>query len=134
MLIDFNKYQNGACGTFKSHVALTPEQARLLDWGLGLCGEAGETSELLKHHIFHDEKLDKMKLAKELGDILWYVAAICQTTQIPMEACAALNLAKLEHRHGKAFSAAASSVRHEREEVFTNTEIYKQLQTMIVAE
>jgi adenylate kinase family enzyme len=77
------------------------------------------------------EELDKMKLAKELGDVLWYISAIATTTGIHLEDVAALNAAKLEHRHQGSFNTEFSANRHEREGEFTNTPIYKAIEARI---
>jgi NTP pyrophosphatase (non-canonical NTP hydrolase) len=130
--MEFKNYQEGTTKTFKPHRELTTKEAEILDWAIGLPGEVGEVSELIKHNIFHNEPIDKMKLAKEIGDVLWYVAALCKSYDIPMDACAALNLAKLEHRHGGSFSFANSADRHAREEKFEETNIYKELKSAIL--
>ena len=114
----FNEYQAESSGIFKPVKQLTPQNVRLLDWAMGLGGESGEVLDLLKHAIFHkDTELNKMELAKELGDVLWYVSAIATTTGIDMADVAALNRAKLSHRfHGGGFNTAMSADRHAREE------------------
>jgi len=128
-----NEYQKEACRTFKDHKELTTKQAELLDWALGLAGEAGEVCELLKHHIFHEEQLDKMKLAKELGDVLWYISAIAKTNRINMDTILALNISKLRHRYNnKTFNTTDSASRHTKEKCFENTELYQVLKKAIM--
>lgn len=128
----FDQYQKQAASTFKEHEALESQQARLLDWGLGLTGEAGEVAEVIKHHIFSKEPLNKMKLAKEMGDVLWYLAAMCTTADIDLSAVAELNAHKLNHRYqGGEYDDAASACRHEQEKRFEDTFIYKCLQAKI---
>ena len=41
---------------------------------LGLVGEAGEYSELIKKWLGHGHNLNKDECKKELGDVLWYIA------------------------------------------------------------
>lgn len=125
-------YREFVTGKYKEHVELTPHQARLLDWTVGLAGEAGEVSELIKHHVYSDEELDKMKVAKELGDVMWYITALADTCGIKIEDILALNMAKLQHRHGCKFSTEASKDRHAREEVFEETPIYKTIRNNIM--
>lgn len=69
---------------------------------LGLNGEAGELAEACKkmmrddnNHLTIERKAD---MIKELGDVLWYVAALCQEFSIPMEKVARMNLRKLADR------------------------------------
>jgi NTP pyrophosphatase (non-canonical NTP hydrolase)/deoxyadenosine/deoxycytidine kinase len=128
----FNKYQDQACGTFKVHKALTPHQSELLDWNSGLGGEVGEVQEIIKHHVYSDEPLDKMHLAKELGDVLWYISAMAKSNDIALEDIASLNLAKLSHRYdGGGYDNAKSLSRHEKEELFKNSPIYRVLEARI---
>jgi len=69
---------------------------------LGLVGEAGEVAEKVKK-LYRDKggKIDgeAMNLiAKELGDICWYVSEICTQMDISLNAVAELNLEKLYNR------------------------------------
>lgn len=126
------KFQAESTRAFKPHVALNAHQARILDWGIGLGGEAGEVQELLKHHIYAGEPIDKMLLAKELGDVFWYLCAIAETMGIEMTDVAELNMAKLNHRyHNGKYSDNEAQERRAREAVFTDTPIYKVLQSRI---
>jgi NTP pyrophosphatase (non-canonical NTP hydrolase) len=75
---------------------------------LGLCGESGEVVELYKKHIGHGHKLDKLKLAKELGDVLWYISAIATGLNLSLEHIAIANVAKLKARYPDKFSAERS--------------------------
>lgn len=129
----FNEYQQESCSTFKPATELTPEQVHLLDWAMGLGGESGEVLDLLKHAIYHkDSELNKMELAKELGDVLWYVSAIATTCSIDLADIAALNRAKLQHRYGQKYSVEGSAARHEKEIALKDTSIYKCLEARIL--
>lgn len=41
---------------------------------MGLNGEAGEAIDIMKKVLFQDHEFDREHLAKELGDIAWYLA------------------------------------------------------------
>lgn len=47
---------------------------------LGVIGEAGEVVELVKKARYHEHALDIPALARELGDVCWYLAAIATET------------------------------------------------------
>ena len=69
---------------------------------LGLTGEAGEVAEKMKK-IIRDKKeiiseSDKTEIVKELGDVLWYVQAIADYLDVPLEQVAQGNLDKLASR------------------------------------
>lgn len=51
-----------------------PGAARVNTACLGLLGEIGELSDLTKKAVGHGHPLDRDKVLKELGDILWYCA------------------------------------------------------------
>lgn len=53
------------------------KQDQLDNFVFGLIGEWGEVTGMLKKVIWHDHNLELDKLWYELGDCLWYVAAIC---------------------------------------------------------
>lgn len=123
--MNFKEYQDEVCATFKQHENLKDE---MCDWTVSLCEEAGEVASLVKHWAWGGEFLDAKNLAKEVGDVLWYLAAICTTARIDFEVVAELNRAKLAHRYnGEGFSVEKSQNRHAAEEAFEDTERYKEL-------
>ena len=69
---------------------------------LGLAGEAGEAAENIKRVLRDDggsltaERRDA--LAKELGDVLWYVAQLATEARLDLDAIAEANLEKLLSR------------------------------------
>ena len=69
---------------------------------LGLAGESGEVCEKIKKAIRDDGGIitDERRalLAKELGDVLWYIAALSTELGLDLDTIAADNLAKLAAR------------------------------------
>lgn len=69
---------------------------------LGLAGEAGEVAEKLKKIIRDDlgtvTEEKKAELKKELGDVLWYVAAIAKEFGLTLDEIAEANIEKLFSR------------------------------------
>ena len=67
---------------------------------LGLNGEAGEIAEKVKKYIRDDRYFPAVRdeIASELGDVLWYVAALCSELEIPMSSIAQSNIDKLQSR------------------------------------
>lgn len=78
---------------------------------LGLVGEAGEVADLIKKVAYHGHELDNDALAEELGDALWYIAAIATMRGIPLSAVGAMNIDKLASRYPGGFSEEASRKR-----------------------
>ena len=66
---------------------------------MGLNGEAGEVSEIIKKHLLHGKDLDMEHLKEELGDVLWYFFHALSTFDLTFEEIAEGNLRKLCARH-----------------------------------
>jgi NTP pyrophosphatase (non-canonical NTP hydrolase) len=97
--MNFNDYQQQALTT-----ALTSDDdfKDMMHWVLGLNGEAGEVAEKLKK-IIRDKNgvisdSDKQELAKELGDVLWYLAVFAHDLGVSLDKVATTNLQKLADR------------------------------------
>jgi len=77
----------------------------LLHWVLGLNGEAGEVAEKIKKIIRDKDsqvsEQDKQELAKEIGDVLWYLAVFAHHLGIPLSDIAQQNLDKLQSRKAR---------------------------------
>lgn len=69
---------------------------------VGLGGEAGEAQEKFKKIIRDkDGKIseeDKIEIAKELGDILWYLATIARYMDMPFSKIAEMQIEKAQSR------------------------------------
>jgi NTP pyrophosphatase (non-canonical NTP hydrolase) len=79
-------------------------QARLLHGAIGCSTESGELLDALKKHIFYQKPLDAGNLFEECGDIMWYVAIICNEMQWPLEEVMAANIRKLQSRYPNKFT------------------------------
>ena len=103
-----NDYQTEAART----LTIGPDfEKQLAVMGLGLAGEAGEVIELIKKAVGHGHPLNPRTLQKELGDVLWYVAAIATLNGLSLGDIADANIAKLKARYPDGFSSAASIAR-----------------------
>lgn len=82
-----------------------------LIWGLGLTGEAGEVVDLLKKGFGHGHGVDREKLKKELGDVLWYLANLADAFGLTLSEVALVNVLKLRARYPTGFSVEASKAK-----------------------
>jgi NTP pyrophosphatase (non-canonical NTP hydrolase) len=108
---DFNLYQTKALET-----AIYPDQGKNIIYpALGLTGEAGEVSELIKKMIRDDGGVlteeRRQKLAKELGDVLWYVAVVAYEAGLMLGDVARGNIDKLQSRQQRGQISGSGSDR-----------------------
>lgn len=108
--MNLNDYQQLAARTLGRD--RTHEQ-QLANAALGLTGEAGETAELIKKHLFHATPLDQDALVKELGDCLWYIAAFATVQGLDLDEIAQRNIDKLRKRYPEGFDPERSRNRTE---------------------
>ncbi len=105
-----NEYQKLAMTT------LNPELSKkdvLINGVMGLCGESGEAIDIVKKHLAQGHELDKEKLAKELGDIAWYLAETATALDLNLEDIFQANIEKLRKRYPEGFDAERSIHRKE---------------------
>jgi NTP pyrophosphatase (non-canonical NTP hydrolase) len=95
--VELSEYQ-----ALSRRTAEYPRTAWLAYPALGLAGEAGEVAEHAKKAIRDDggEVSDERRaaMAKELGDVLWYVAQLASELDLELEQVARQNLDKLLSR------------------------------------
>jgi NTP pyrophosphatase (non-canonical NTP hydrolase) len=95
--VTFDDFEAAALTT-----VLYDDKYRIFYPALGLAGETGEVLEKIKKvfrdndGVLADEK--RKEIAKELGDVLWYIAALCRDLDITMDDVAELVIAKLKSR------------------------------------
>ena len=108
-LNDLNDYQERAARY--DITALT--RGKLWYYGLGIAGEAGEVADKIKK-LYREGKVyenhdgddvflrldaeERAALVKELGDVLWYLAAVARLLDVSLSDVAHANLKKLYDR------------------------------------
>lgn len=85
----------------------------LLNGALGLGGESGEVEDQVKKSIFQGHALDKEHLAKELGDVAWYLAVAAHAIGYDLDTIFQMNVDKLWARYPNGFEAEKSLHREE---------------------
>lgn len=85
----------------------------LLNGVMGLCGESGECVDMVKKYRFQGHELDKAHLAKELGDVAWYLAVTAHAIGYDLETVLQMNVDKLRNRYPNGFEKERSLHRQE---------------------
>lgn len=106
--MEINEYQQLAMTTLNP--ALSRKEV-LINSVMGLCGESGEAIDIVKKWMAQGHALDKEHLARELGDIAWYLAEAATALEIPLEDVLRANLEKLKKRYPDGFDSQKSLVR-----------------------
>jgi len=76
----------------------------MANYAMGLAGEAGETTDLIKKHLFHAHPLDKDEVKKELGDVMHYVAGLATMFGLSFDEITDANIEKLKKRYPNGFN------------------------------
>jgi NTP pyrophosphatase (non-canonical NTP hydrolase) len=100
--MEFDEYQKKTAKYDLSDATSNLKGVGFIEKVLGLVGEAGETADKIKKILRDKDGVpsdeDRDLIIKELGDTLWYLAAIARYLGIPLSEVASGNINKLESR------------------------------------
>ena len=105
-----NEYQIAAMRT--SSKTILPSE-HLMNGALGLAGEAGEVADIVKKAMFQGHTINREHIAKELGDVCWYIAETATAIGYDLETIMQINIDKLMKRYPDGFSADRSQNRED---------------------
>ena len=108
-----NEYQTAALRTAQTGKLSIGDL--LLNSALGLCGESGEVADIVKKFRFQGHDIDVEHIAKELGDVAWYLAVGAYAIGLDLESIFRMNIEKLEARYPDGFSTDRSLHRAEND-------------------
>jgi NTP pyrophosphatase (non-canonical NTP hydrolase) len=106
--LTLDEYQREALRTAPKHL---DDELRRATYALGLSGESGEVAELVKKEVGHDHETDRSQMAKELGDVLWYLAGLASEYGWSLSQIGQLNIEKLRSRYPEGFDTQKSKNR-----------------------
>lgn len=115
--MDAFDYQRQAARTLidRPGFHLTDEEMMILWNATGVAGEAGELSEAVKHGIFHRHGLNIPNMKEEIGDLLWYLAALCTKLNLNLSEIMESNIDKLQKRYPDGYNEQDSRKRMDKE-------------------
>jgi NTP pyrophosphatase (non-canonical NTP hydrolase) len=98
-----------------------PEQYKPppMDLFHALCGimtESGELMDQLKQYCFYGKEYDRVNLKEEAGDLLWYIALLCQHLDCSLVDVMQMNINKLRTRYPEKFTTDGATIRDLRAE------------------
>lgn len=96
--MNFDDYQEQIAQFAIYPEAGTGSKLELSYLALGLGGETGEVLEKVKKLIRGDGVFEPAEVAKELGDVLWYLSRLADAINLPLEHIAINNINKLTSR------------------------------------
>jgi NTP pyrophosphatase (non-canonical NTP hydrolase) len=102
-----NEYQQLALRTANTTAMENPIE-KITNGAMGLNGEAGEIIDHIKKYKYQGHELDRDYLAKELGDICWYVALLASGIGCDLENIMVMNIEKLKKRYPEGFDIERS--------------------------
>lgn len=105
-----NEYQALAKRTSNGELS---SREHLVNGVLGLVGESGEIADLVKKHLMQGHPLDPEHVAKELGDVCWYIAETATAIGCDLETVLKMNIEKLRKRYPDGFSSERSQHREQ---------------------
>lgn len=78
----------------------------LLHGSAGVATEAGELMDIFKRYRFYGKPVDWVHVKEEVGDVMWYLALVCESAGITLEDAGKANIEKLRVRYPEKFDAA----------------------------
>lgn len=108
-----NEYQQMAVETRNKELGA---KAMLQDGLMGLSGEAGECIDILKKHLFQCHNLDCEHIARELGDVAWYLALSAYAMGYDLESILRMNIEKVQARYPNGFTPERS-INREKDDI-----------------
>jgi NTP pyrophosphatase (non-canonical NTP hydrolase) len=100
--MEISKYQGSAsrtCAKIEGYPIMDD-----LHMVLGMQTEVAEIADVYKKAIAYGKVLDLVNIKEELGDVMWYIANLCNMHGWDLRDILATNIAKLEARYPEKFT------------------------------
>lgn len=105
--MELERYQKLALRT--ANIEGKTQEKIVLNALVGLSGELGEVSDVIKKVYFQEHPVGELqKVKEELGDLMWYVALLATALEIDLNDVIEDNIEKLKKRYPNGFKAKDS--------------------------
>lgn len=91
--------------TERTRSLLSDKQLDNIHMALGLVTEAGELADVFKKNLAYNKNIDWINVQEEIGDLLWYIAGLCNINGFDLEAILQNNIDKLRTRYPEKFTS-----------------------------
>ncbi|MBU3934483.1 nucleoside triphosphate pyrophosphohydrolase family protein [Patescibacteria group bacterium] len=92
----------------KTAKAFDSPEKEIMTWGLGISGEAGDVAGCIKKTFSHGND-QKTGIRENIGDMMWYMAMICNFFDWDLDEMLQENLDKLKKRYPEGFTEKDAS-------------------------
>lgn len=93
------------------------QEGQMIHVALGIAGEAGELVDAIKKRCIYGKRLDIDNVIEELGDLRFYMEALCNVLQIEDQEVLQANANKLAKRYKSlTYSSEAAIARADKQE------------------
>lgn len=99
--MNIKTYQQKAARTCATLGTLTEDSLHMV---LGMHTESAEIADVYKKALAYKKPVDFVNVKEELGDLMWYVANMCNIHGWALEDILDTNIAKLEARYPEKFT------------------------------
>ena len=112
--MNLNQYLAESARTMSPDIHRNSVKVETLHGIIGVAGEAGELLDAAKKALFYGRPLDLENLQEEIGDVLWYLAAIIRSEGWTFEDLMQQNIDKLKIRYPEQFTTEAAFARADK--------------------
>jgi NTP pyrophosphatase (non-canonical NTP hydrolase) len=84
---------------------------------IGMSGEVGELSGAIEKWLYYGQELDLINVKEEIGDLMWYIAEMCNALGLDMGSLMEANIRKLRVRYPDKFSEEKAKEENRNREV-----------------
>lgn len=109
-MVSLSNYQNFVADGYTKPSA--SDEYKLVNAALGLCGESGEVVDLIKKEL-HGVPISKNDFVEEIGDVMWYLAHLCNIKGIELEDVIVFNVNKIWARYPEQFRGCEYSIKED---------------------